>query len=100
MVSALNPQLGTQESAIGQTATGQIVYRRVTGTAPGGAAGQPKAPASSSPALQVVGRALLVVGLAAAGVVLVAGVVAFSVGALTAGVLGGGRQRPTTKADI
>lgn len=97
MVSALNPQLGTQETPITSTASGQVIYRRVTGTVPGGSRRPASSGSGSSSATAVAGRMLLVVGLLAAGVLLVAGVAAFTVGAATAGILGGGRQRPVTK---
>lgn len=97
MVSALNPQLGTQETPIGSTAPGQVIYRRVTGTTPGGARRPASSSVGSPDAAAVVGRMLLVVGLLAAGIVLAAGVTAFAVGAVTAGILGGGRQRQVTK---
>ena len=101
MVSALNPQLGTQESDIGSTATGQIIYRRVTGTVPGRGARAPRPRSSSaSSSSLVLARVALVILAASAAVVVVGGLVAFGVGAVTAGVLGGGRQRPVTKADV
>lgn len=99
MVSALNPQLGTQRTPIGVTAPGQVIYRRVTGTTAGRGRGRARAAAApgSSAALAVLGRMLLVVGLGAAAVVVVAGVAVFAVGAVTAGALGG-RQRQVTRA--
>lgn len=103
MVSALNPQLGTQITDISSTASGQIIYRRVTGTIPGRGARQSTSRTSSSStssSAQVLARVALVVLAASAGVLVVGGLVAFGVGAITAGVLGGGRQRPVTRADL
>lgn len=103
MVSALNPSLGTQESAIGSTAPGQVIYRRVTGTTPGGRQGRARAAAaasssSSSSLLLVAGRMLVVLGGLAAAAVIVAGVAAYATGTVTAGIMGGGRRRPVTRA--
>lgn len=100
MVSALNPALGTQETPIASTASGQLIYRRVTGTIPGGPAGRRavRSSASSSQASAVVGRLLLVLGLAAAAAVVVVGAAALAVGAVSSAIVAGGRsKRPVTK---
>lgn len=99
MVSALNPKLGTQDTPISSTASGQVIYRRVLRAIPGGRTGRRvrASSAASSSATAVAGRLVLVLGLVAGGVLLVAGAAAYAVGAVTSGILAGGRQRPVTK---